>query len=228
MENGSPNQRSPQTPNVPKGAAHLILILALSLLLIAGIGYYAYKNGQIKINSSGKNNSDGVSTSDDGLPSYSENYYGTFINPYHNYSIKLSEGWSAYISNTETGVSSVAYVNYTGYNDYEGGFRIGTENLYKYLSFKKNAEEWRNYYMSSTAELGNFRPQVINEEVYNSEGRSGLKYKISYLMDNKKGEAYWIFLPLSDDKLLYIKYGSTNPELLKKFDQILSTFQFTN
>ena len=33
-----------------KGFAHLFLILVLVLITVVGIGYYAYKNGQIKIN----------------------------------------------------------------------------------------------------------------------------------------------------------------------------------
>jgi hypothetical protein len=197
-----------------KSAEQFLIILIFSFFIITGIGYYAYKNGQIKLSPKGN-----MSFVDD-APISSEKYYGTFVNPYHNYSIELPEGCSIFIHNVAVGIASTSYLSCTGYGNNEGYFRIGTENLYKNLSFEQNAEEWMNYYSDSSTD------QVTNTQVYTEGDKSGIKYSVSYSLNKKEGKAVWIYLPFSDEKILYIKYGSTNAELFDKYNQILSTFKF--
>lgn len=77
-----------------------------------------------------------------------------------------------------------------------------------------------NYYRNS------YTDRITNTQVYKVDDKIGIKYNISYRINDKNGKAIWVYLPFSDEKILYIKYGSTNPELFDKFNQILSTFQF--
>lgn len=123
-----------------ESTTRFFILLVLSLIIFIGVGYYAHKNKQIKINPTGYKFSENTSSYVDDAPLSSENYYGTFVNPYHNYSIELPEGCSTLIYHTAAGISSTSYTICTGYGGNEGDFRIGTENLYENMTFEQNAK----------------------------------------------------------------------------------------
>jgi len=97
-------------------------------------------------------------------------------------------------------------------------------------TFADSANHWRQYYMSSTAELGNTKAEVVKEEKFEIAGVEGIKNTISYQFENtlKPRTAVWIYVPISSENLLSIKYelDGSNPKEHEIYDHILSTFRF--
>ena len=72
------------------GFAHLFLILALALITFVGIGYYAYKNGQIKMSSL---QNDNLTTPTPSASLAENENWNTYTDEEYNYSIKYPSVW---------------------------------------------------------------------------------------------------------------------------------------
>ncbi len=188
------------------------------------VSYYLYKNGQTKLLPKTKQSLQPFGQQlDDGLPTYSEEIYGTFVNPYLGYSLQLPKNWYAYIANIEAGIESTSYINSPKLSG--GTFSIGTENLYKHLTFEENVNEWYNYYSSSTSGLGNFKTEVTENKI-DIDTKKGIRYDIYYLVNGVPNKATWIYLPYSSEKLISIKYSSSDTALFDQYNQVFLTLTF--
>lgn len=211
-----------------KGFVHIILIVIIVLIGIAGVGYYAYKNGQIKI----PNQKTNTQTAPD-WKSYTNNFLGyTFDYPpdWEVHSIYYNDIYEDG-SNQKVDLSQTPYIELS--KDDNSFINFKEESYqYKDRGFKENAEQWLTYYLSSTAELGNSSPEVISEDKYAVGDAVGTRYEISYQYQGlgKPSTAVWIYLPLEDKHLLSIKYSSEKSDQseLDEYAKIISTLKFTD
>lgn len=208
------------------GFTHIILLVIIVLVGIAGIEYYAYKNGQIKIPSKQTDNSSPTPE------------WKTYTNDFLGYAFNYPYSWEVHSiypndtykdgSNQKINLNQTPNITLSDDNHY---IKFSEENYqYKNKDFKANAEQWLTYYLSSTSELGDSNPKVISEGKYVVGGSSGIRYEISYQKENleKPGTAVWIYLPLDEQHLLSIKYASENSDKseLNEYTKIISTFKF--
>src|SRR3989344_7604206 len=220
-----------------KGFVHLFLLVVIVAIGLAGIGYYGYKNGQIKINPTQKQAA--VSLTPTLNPENPSNW-AIYTNYFLGYSIKYPGGWEIhsvypndeYDDGEKVDLSNTHSISLTS-PDYKLGISFKEEqNMNNRYSFEENAREWRIYYMSSTAELANAQTEIIKEEGFKIDGRDAIKNTIPYQFEDmeRPGTAIWMYIPLSGKHLLSVKYYSENSDEkeLELYNEILSTFQFLN
>src|SRR3990172_3636862 len=182
-----------------KGFTHLFLILALALIAVVGIGYYAYKNGQIKIPSSQK------------------------LTPTPTPPLKTTANWRTYTNN-----------KYGYFLSYE--FKPSLEERTCGLNPSNfNGEEWfiilssnpEEQYKTCYPQEGLADIQVTeSERGYVSDG---IFISADFIGDDESG---LIQSPIKEARIFHNGYTYhltlTNLDFSKTYNQILSTFNFTN
>ncbi len=161
----------------------------------------------------------------------------TYSNTFMGYTINYPIGWQIhsvypndkYMDGSQVDLTSMPTVYLTS-NSQQQNIALKEELTYPDKTFEENADFWLNYYMSSTAELGNAHTEIIKDENYEVQDKKIIKKTISYKFDDSTeyGTAVWIYIPLSDKHLLSVKYSSENSDVneLKYYDEIVSTLKF--
>jgi hypothetical protein len=161
----------------------------------------------------------------------------TYSNTYMGYSINYESGWQIhsvypddkYMDGKQVDITTTPNV-YLLSSSYKQSIALKEELTDQNKTFEENVDYWLNYYLSSTAELGNAHTDIIDVENYEIQGRKIIKNTISYKFDdtNDTGTAVWIYVPVSEKHLLSIKYSSDDSDKneLNHYSEIVSTLRF--
>ena len=182
------------------GFTHLFLILALALIAVVGIGYYAYKNGQISLTSS----QDQVTvypTQTIGVEESAE--WKTYRSAKYRFEIKYPKEWLV----KETGDALGNDLILVGFHDESGDSEI-------VISFPKSIAE------GITAIGSQFKQRNVRQEKATVNGLDAILVTVTTL-ENPEWEATPIFIE-QDGTMLQIDGNYED----KTFRQTLSTFRF--
>ncbi|OGM28368.1 hypothetical protein A2962_02800 [Candidatus Woesebacteria bacterium RIFCSPLOWO2_01_FULL_39_61] len=210
-----------------KGFTHLFLILALALIAVVGIGYYAYKNGQIKIPSSQKltptptpplkttanwrtytNNKYGYFLSYEFKPSLEERTCG--LNP-SNFN---GEEWFIILSSNPEEQYKTCYPQ-EGLADIQVTVSENDKTSYDVIEKDFPRDDWRVSVDPLESERGYVSDGIFISADFIGDDESGL-----------------IQSPIKEARIFHNGYTYhltlTNLDFSKTYNQILSTFNFTN
>lgn len=99
-------------------------------------------------------------------------------------------------------------------------------------TFEDSANHWKEYYMGSSYQWGDFERAVIKEEDYVIENKNAKKITIKFTHPTNatEGIAIWIYVPISNKHLLSIKYASkdSNQMDLELMQGIVDSMKFFN
>ncbi len=181
-----------------KGFVEVLILIILALIVIGGIGYYAYKNGQMKLPNQT------APTNLTSAPDPTANWE-TYTSTQFNFSIKHPTSWTEkgpIVNNSNEIVYFLSDSSYGTTKELSPGV---------FLSHQKDIPKL------------NYQETTLNDsKVYKTTEWPGRFGMLSYFIENESSEYITVSLTPYDEKSPF-----KGQELYKQtFDQILSTFKF--
>lgn len=220
------------------GFAHLIVVILIVIIGIGALGYFAYKNGQVKIStettSSSPTSQQNPSLSPTRIvvqkttltsdPTANWKTYNDSNNQFSfKYPANINKGGVGVVSGPFTGTSSIveSFSDPTtvreGTDAHFDGFTIYTVSNMKVSNFEKYIDnEIATMKASPFADTG----KVLTKNALNLNGVKG--YSVEFSSSTK----YYYLLSEDEKVLIEISRIFTNQSFATTFDQILSTFKF--
>ncbi|OGM33554.1 hypothetical protein A3D01_01205 [Candidatus Woesebacteria bacterium RIFCSPHIGHO2_02_FULL_39_13] len=212
--------------NNSKGNVHFFLLIIVVIIAFTGIGYWAYKNGQIKILQPNPSQTINLNQTD---------YWKTYRNENWGFEVSYPPNWT-YIESSWEGGENETSVDYDGIhlsppntirdNTSVNVFKVKNDGLSIKDYFNKNDYSCCGDFVEPTY-LGN---EIIASEkitVNGVEGRKFLKAPEDIPVDGVT--ANWVVLE-TNGKIYLISYykdeKETTFDIERVFNQILSTFKF--
>lgn len=189
-----------------KGFSEIIIIIIFSLVVVGGIGYYSYKNGQIKLNPSQNKDISPTPDSTDNWKTYkNEDYKLEFMYP--DYLKIANRGPGPH----ESVVDNIDFIN--------------TDNIQIFSLTIYSTKNTLSDFIKKNLNIL-FPPNMQKESSFETEHISADKYL--YRENSPNLPISFIYFFSNQTNIFAFQISNANDEKVNIADQILSTFMFTD